>query len=67
MIVITSEPALSYSSVISTITLHSVTTDNSTFVEWSGSFASDADASVIEDGKFKRREALADLAKAVSA
>ncbi|GAA5834084.1 hypothetical protein JCM3766R1_004453 [Sporobolomyces carnicolor] len=65
--VITSEPALSFSSVLSTITLHSVTTDDTTFIEWTGVFSSDADASVIEDGKYKRREALADLAKAVSA
>ncbi|GAA5872066.1 hypothetical protein JCM16303_000965 [Sporobolomyces ruberrimus] len=65
--IITAEPALSFSSVLSTITLHSVTTDDTTFVEWSGVFSSDADASVVEDGKYKRREALADLAKAVQA
>ncbi|GAA5906868.1 hypothetical protein JCM5296_005552 [Sporobolomyces johnsonii] len=68
--VIASEPALSYTSVISTITLHAVTTGahaNSTFVEWTGQFSSDADVSVIEDAKYKRREALADLAKAVKA
>jgi hypothetical protein len=29
-----------------------------------GNFSSDADAGVIQDAKFKRREALADLAKA---
>lgn len=33
-------------------------------MQWSGNFSSDADAGVIEDAKFKRREALADLAKA---
>merc|ERR1712087_1022346 len=37
--------------------------EGSTFVEWTGNFSSDADASVIQDAKFKRREALADLAK----
>jgi hypothetical protein len=53
-----------------------------TFVTWTGNFSSDADASelyldtiqalsltqsgVIQDAKFKRREALADLAKAAS-
>ncbi|CEQ42065.1 SPOSA6832_03839, partial [Sporobolomyces salmonicolor] len=64
------KPALSYTSVISTITLHAVTTGahaNSTFIEWTGQFSSDADVSVIEDAKYKRREALADLAKAVKA
>ncbi|GAA5821594.1 hypothetical protein JCM3770_005307 [Rhodotorula araucariae] len=66
--VITSEPALSFSSVISTITLFPVTTGseaNSTYISWTGQWSSDADAGVVEDGKFKRREALADLAKAV--
>ncbi|GAA6020562.1 hypothetical protein JCM10207_008669 [Rhodosporidiobolus poonsookiae] len=68
--VITSDPALTYSSVISTITLYAVTSGeaaNSTFVQWTGSFSSDADASVVQDAKFKRVEALADLAKAVKA
>merc|ERR1712070_328063 len=32
--------------------------EGSTFVEWTGNFSSDADASVIQDAKFKRREAL---------
>ena len=35
-------------------------------MEWTGDFSSDADAGVIQDAKFKRREALAELAKAVT-
>ncbi|KAI0127675.1 hypothetical protein BJ170DRAFT_382631 [Xylariales sp. AK1849] len=82
--VITAKPELTYTSVVSTIRLYPVTSgdhENSTFVEWSGNFSSDADAGmvllprhtaasysslpgVIQDAKFKRREALADLAKA---
>ncbi|GAB7355526.1 hypothetical protein MBLNU459_g6009t1 [Dothideomycetes sp. NU459] len=65
--VITAQPALSYTSVVSTIRLYAVTSgehEASTFVEWTGNFSSDADAGVIEDAKFKRRDALADLAKA---
>jgi hypothetical protein len=45
--VITSQPELSYSSVVSTIRLYSVTSgelEGSTFVEWTGNFSSDADA-----------------------
>ncbi|PNS18493.1 hypothetical protein CAC42_6310 [Sphaceloma murrayae] len=67
--VITSDPALSYSSVVSTIRCYPITSgelEGSTFVEWTGNFSSDADAGVIEDGKYKRREALADLAKVAS-
>ncbi|KAF1994541.1 Bet v1-like protein [Amniculicola lignicola CBS 123094] len=68
--VISSQPALSYTSVVSTIRLYPVTSGSNeghTFVTWTGNFSSDADAGVIEDAKFKRREALADLAKAAGA
>jgi len=48
--VITSSPALTYSSVISTIRCYAVTTgpnEGSTFVQWSAHFSSDADAGTI--------------------
>lgn len=67
--VISSQPALSYTSVVSTIRLYPITSgkhEGHTYITWSGNFSSDADAGVIEDAKFKRREALADLAKAAS-
>ncbi|KAF1980399.1 Bet v1-like protein [Bimuria novae-zelandiae CBS 107.79] len=67
--VISSQPALSYTSVVSTIRAYPVTSgkhEGHTFVTWTGNFSSDADAGVIEDAKFKRREALADLAKAAA-
>ncbi|KAF2104373.1 Bet v1-like protein [Rhizodiscina lignyota] len=66
--VISSQPALSYTSVVSTVHLYPITSgkhEGHTFITWSGNFSSDADADVIEDAKYKRREALADLAKAV--
>ncbi|KAF2485594.1 hypothetical protein BDY17DRAFT_107490 [Neohortaea acidophila] len=67
--IITAQPELTYSSVLSTIRCYAVTSgeaEGSTFVEWTGNFSSDADAGVIQDAKFKRREALADLAKAAA-
>ncbi|KAF2024146.1 Bet v1-like protein [Setomelanomma holmii] len=67
--IISAQPELSYSSVVSTIRAYPVTSgqhEGHTFVTWTGNFSSDADASVIQDAKFKRREALADLAKAAS-
>ncbi|KAG9240921.1 hypothetical protein BJ878DRAFT_523408 [Calycina marina] len=67
--VISAQPQLSYSSVVSTIRLFPITSgknEGHTFIQWSGNFSSDADAGVIEDAKFKRREALADLAKSVA-
>ncbi|KAI0178635.1 hypothetical protein GGR52DRAFT_264663 [Hypoxylon sp. FL1284] len=67
--VITAKPELSYSSVLSTIRCYAITSgelEGSTFVEWTGNFSSDADAGVIQDAKFKRRDALADLATAAT-
>lgn len=67
--VISSQPALSYTSVVSTIRVYPVTSgehEGHTFITWTGNFSSDADAGVIEDAKFKRREALSDLAKAAA-
>ena len=67
--VIASTPALSYTSVLSTIRCYEVTSgphEGSTFIQWSASFSSDADAGVIEDARFKRKEALADLASVVT-
>lgn len=88
--VVSAEPALSYSSVVSKITLSPVTSgsaEGSTYIQWSGNYSSDAgktspnplasnladllpsplDAGVIEDARFKRKEALASLASSVSA
>ncbi|CAJ2505112.1 Uu.00g125060.m01.CDS01 [Anthostomella pinea] len=65
--VITAKPELTYTSVLSTIRCYAITSgelEGSAFVEWTGNFSSDADAGVIQDAKFKRRDALADLAKA---
>ncbi|KAL7622495.1 hypothetical protein AAE478_008002 [Parahypoxylon ruwenzoriense] len=67
--VITAKPELTYSSVLSTIRCYPITSgelEGSTYVEWTGNFSSDADAGVIQDAKFKRRDALADLAKAAT-
>ncbi|KAK4188762.1 hypothetical protein QBC35DRAFT_185441 [Podospora australis] len=67
--VINSEPGLSYSSVVSTIRCWPVTSgefEDSTFVRWTSKFSSDADAGVIQDAKYKRRDALKDLAAAAA-
>jgi len=65
--VISAKPQLSYSSAVSTIRCFPITSghhEGETFVQWSGDFSSDADAAVIQDARFKRKDALADLAKA---
>ena len=48
--VITAQPELPYSSVLSTIRCYAVTggeLEGSTFIEWTGNFSSDADASKL--------------------
>lgn len=65
--VINADPELTYSGVVTTIRLWAVTSgelENSTFVRWTSKFSSDADLGVIEDAKYKRRDALKDLAAA---
>ncbi|KAH7127959.1 hypothetical protein B0J13DRAFT_564779 [Dactylonectria estremocensis] len=67
--VIASQPEVTYTSSMSTIRCYAVTSgelEGSTFVEWRTYFSSDADAGVIQDAKFKRIEALADLARVSS-
>lgn len=67
--VINAEPELSYSSVVNTIRCWAVTSgefQDSTFVRWTSKFTSDADIGVIEDAKYKRRDALKDLAAAAA-
>ncbi|KAH6984332.1 hypothetical protein BKA56DRAFT_614079 [Ilyonectria sp. MPI-CAGE-AT-0026] len=64
--IISSQPELTYTSAMSTIRCYSITSgefEGSTYIEWSGHFSSDADAGVIQDAKFKRIEALADLGR----
>ncbi|KAK1834202.1 hypothetical protein QBC39DRAFT_253247 [Podospora conica] len=65
--VINAEPELSYSSVVNTVRCWAVTSgefQDSTFVRWTSKFTSDADIGVIEDAKYKRRDALKELAAA---
>ncbi|KAF8699297.1 hypothetical protein RHS03_07254, partial [Rhizoctonia solani] len=76
--VIETEPPRGYSSVLSQIRLFPITSGEhrgSTFVQWSAQFSGDAGcadgecnwADVIEDARYKRRDALADLSKALAA
>ncbi|KAK3811321.1 MAG: hypothetical protein J3Q66DRAFT_351561 [Benniella sp.] len=62
---IEAQPPVDFMSAIHTITLRRVTANNTTFVEWSAEFSSDAQLAVIEDSRYKRLEGLEDLAKAV--
>ncbi|KAH8589829.1 hypothetical protein B0O99DRAFT_636305 [Bisporella sp. PMI_857] len=67
--IIKCEPwGLPYTGVLSTIHLYPITSgfaEGSTFIQWSGYYSADASADMVQDARAKRREGLADLAKAV--
>lgn len=68
--IISAEPSLTYTSVVSTVRCYPITSGKHaghTYVTWTGNFSSDAGADVVQDGRYKRQEALADLAKKVAA
>ncbi|KAJ3128329.1 hypothetical protein HK098_004738 [Nowakowskiella sp. JEL0407] len=63
-----SSPPTAYLSAFHTIRVKKVTHDNSSYVEWSSEFSSGTDTvSVVEDSRFKKREAFNDLASKLKA
>ncbi|KAJ9061522.1 hypothetical protein DSO57_1010854 [Entomophthora muscae] len=65
--VIDSEPAMHVMSVLHTLKVRSVTHDDSSYVEWSSEFSTDADQQVIQDSRFKKIDGLKDLSEFVKA
>merc|ERR1719320_818794 len=66
--IVFSAPSVVYSSCISTIKLQRITTllpkqTAKTYIEWTSDYSNDADAPVIQDSNFKKKEAFNDLAK----
>ncbi|KND00278.1 uncharacterized protein SPPG_04607 [Spizellomyces punctatus DAOM BR117] len=64
---IESNPPIKSSAALHTIKLRKITHDNSTLVEWESDYSSSGNetASVVEDSRLKKKEALQDLAKAL--
>merc|ERR1719495_929689 len=66
--IVTSEPAVTYSSAVHTIRLRKVTTQlkgqkGQCFMIWTTDFTNDASAGVVQDSTFKKREAFTKIAK----
>ena len=59
--VLAAEPAVGFSSVIHTLKVTEVTSDNIAFVQWTSEFSGDATNEVVLDSKFKRLEAFKNL------
>ncbi|KAI7820906.1 hypothetical protein BX661DRAFT_188773 [Kickxella alabastrina] len=63
--IIESEPAMRVLSATHRIRAFPVSADNTTFVQWTSEFASEGASETVQDSKYKKLEALADLAKAL--
>ncbi|KAJ2614923.1 hypothetical protein H4S08_001474 [Coemansia sp. RSA 1365] len=63
--IIDSDPAIHSLSAQHTLRVLPVTADDSSFVQWSSDFSSEGSLEAVMDSKYKKLEALADLAKAV--
>eukprot|EP00483_Globobulimina_turgida_P001100 UN01102 len=65
--VVSSDPAVSYSSATHQIQVRKVTNptdcEAQTFVEWTSDFSNDAKIQVIEDSRYKKKTAFGDMAK----
>merc|ERR1711976_142668 len=61
---VTSEPAVTYSSASNTITVQRVTQNNTAFVSWVTDFSTDASQEHLQDSKFKKLDAFKNLEKA---
>lgn len=57
------EPAIDFSSMLTTISLHKVTEDDTTFLSWETDYSNDVNAHTVQDGKFKKLEYFKDLKK----
>jgi len=65
--VLSTEPAHQVTSIQGQIHLRPVTDDNSTYVQWTTDFSNDADATVIFDQKYKKREFFAEMKATLAA
>ena len=58
---INAEPAATASSAETELEFLAITSDDHTFVRWTTEYSNDADASVIQDQKYKKQEFFADV------
>ncbi|KAJ2722065.1 hypothetical protein GGI07_003552 [Coemansia sp. Benny D115] len=63
--IVESEPSINVLSATHRIRVYPVTQDNTAFVQWTSDFAAEGSEAAVQDSKYKKLEALADLAKAL--
>jgi hypothetical protein len=62
---VASEPAITVSSAIHTISLEKVTASNATYIKWTTDFSNDATSEVVMDSQYKKLDAFKELAGAL--
>lgn len=60
---IMAEPSVPFTTMLNSIALFKVTSDNTTFVQWSTDFSNDVDSHTIQDNKFKKLDHFAEMKK----
>jgi hypothetical protein len=63
---ISAEPEISFSSLLTTFRLLKVSESNSTYFAWESDYSNDVNSHVVQDGKFKKLDAFKDLKKLFS-
>mmetsp|Transcript_16052 Transcript_16052/g.29418 ORF Transcript_16052/g.29418 Transcript_16052/m.29418 type:complete len:153 (+) Transcript_16052:204-662(+) len=64
--IVSAEPAAGFTSLITTLKIHRVTSDDTSFVTWQSDFSSDADFSVIAHTKQILHEKFAEMARTLA-
>jgi hypothetical protein len=60
---ISCEPQIPFSSMLTTIRLLKVTADNTTYVQWETDYSNDVDSHIVQDSKYKKLDYFKDLKK----
>ncbi|KAJ2259164.1 hypothetical protein GGI13_000120 [Coemansia sp. RSA 455] len=63
--IIDSKPAVEFMSAQHTIEVTRVTANNTSFVQWTSDYSADGSEAAVLDSKYKKLEALAELAKSL--
>jgi hypothetical protein len=58
---ISASPEITFSSMLTTIRLLKVTSDNTTYLQWDTDYSNDVNSHIVQDGKFKKLECFKDL------
>jgi hypothetical protein len=59
--IISAQPVINFTSMLTTIRFHKITEDNRTFLSWESDYSNDVNSHIVQDGNFKKLEYFKDL------